>query len=142
MTKNNKTGNVVRFDPLMRARDGRRSSKAPGAASMRPKPSRPKNTKPKQTSVTFTAGELLERQSTSEGRTVAFVASLSLMMDAIEAAKLLTTDQYRRLMTELGRVVEPGFLPEDERLARMALDIVTTPRLGAATIVVAPEPSV
>jgi hypothetical protein len=122
-----KAGVIIPNDVLVAARDIKRKSRTTNASSggaehnrksAKGRRARPRNALP------FKPGQFSDRQATADGRAEAFVVSWVVLIEAIEAARILTPLQFLHLLMAIGRVLQPGFAPQEARLAQTVLEIV------------------
>jgi hypothetical protein len=83
----------------------------------------------------FKPGQLSNRQTTAEGRSEAFLRSFGILVEAVEAARLLTPFQFLHLLMALGRVLQPGFAPR--HLAQTAMEIMA---VDSGTALISADP--
>jgi hypothetical protein len=137
----NKAGEIIPNDVLVAARDMKRKSQAanapPGSAQHR-KASAKGRRASRGPAPSFKPGQFSDRQATAEGRSEAFVMSWVILIEAVDAARILTPLQFLHLLMALGRVLRPAFTPNEARLAQTAIEIVAADP-GAALISADPD---
>ena len=118
-------GVVILPDVLQAARDRKRKSRAANPASsdaaQRNSKSWTCNSVP-HADASFKPSQFAGRQSTKAGRAEAFLRSFGTLVQAVEAARVLTPLQFLHLLMALGRIPQPGF--DSRRVVPTVMDIL------------------